>query len=72
MTTSKLVEQFQTTKTMALPKEYQKHAQVFSKEKVQHFPEPRIWDHAIELKKDASATLLGKIYTLTQEERKAL
>ena len=34
--------------------------------------EPRIWDHAIELKKDTPTTLLGKIYALTQEERKAL
>ena len=53
-----------------LPREYEKHAQVFSKEKAQCFPEPRIWDHAIELKKDTIATLPGKIYTLTQEERK--
>ena len=71
-TASKLAEQFQTTKAMTLPKEYQKHTQVFSKEKAQCFPESRIWDHAIELKKDAPAMLPGKIYTLTQEERKAL
>ena len=71
-TASKLVEQFQTSKIMMLPEEYQRHAQVFSEEKVQHFPEPRIWDHAIELKKDTPATLPEKIYALTQEERKAL
>ena len=57
---------------MMLPEEYQRHAQVFSEEKAQHFPEPRIWDHTIELKKDTPATLPGKIYTLTQEEKKAL
>ena len=71
-TASKLVEQFQTNKPTTLPEEYQKHAQVFSEEKAQRFPKPRIWDHAIKLKKDAPATLLGKIYALTQEERKVL
>ena len=45
---------------------------MFSEEKAQRFPEPRIWDHTIELKKDAPATLPGKIYALTQKERKAL
>jgi predicted GNAT superfamily acetyltransferase len=69
---SKLVEHHDTLKDVSLPKEYQQHAQVFSEEKAQHFPEPRIWDHAIELKKDAPLTLPGKIYALTQKERKAL
>ena len=31
-----------------------------------------IWDHAIELKPGAPATIPGKIYTLTQSEQKAL
>jgi hypothetical protein len=69
---SKLAEQHNTPKDISLPKEYQWHAQVFSEEKAQRFPEPRIWDHAIELKKDALPMLPGKIYALTQEERKAL
>jgi hypothetical protein len=69
---SKLAEHHDTPKDVPLPPEYQQHAQVFSEEKAQHFPEPRIWDHAIELKKDAPPTLPGKIYALTQEERKAL
>jgi hypothetical protein len=69
---SKLAEHYDTPKDVSLPKEYQQHAQVFSEEKAQHFPEPRIWDHTIELKKDAPPTLPGKIYALTQEERKAL
>ena len=60
-TASKLAEQFQTNKPTTLPEEYQKHAQVFSEEKAQRFPEPRIWDHAIELKKDTPATLPGKM-----------
>ena len=69
---SKLAEEHQGPRMTTLPTEYQRHAQVFSEEKAQRFPEPRIWDHAIELKKDAPATLPGKIYALTQEERKAL
>jgi Reverse transcriptase (RNA-dependent DNA polymerase) len=72
MLASKLVEEHQGPPMITLPEEYQRHAQVFSEEKAQRFPEPRIWDHAIELKKDAPATLPGKIYALTQEERKAL
>jgi hypothetical protein len=69
---SKLAECHDAPKDVSLPKEYQRHAQVFSKEKAQRFPEPRIWDHAIELKKDAPPTFPRKIYALTQEERKAL
>ena len=45
---------------------------MFSEQEAQRFPGPRLWDHAIELKKDTPATLPGKIYTLTQDEQKAL
>ena len=70
---SKLVEQEQHTKKAApLPDHYQRHAHVFSKQEAQRFPGPRLWDHAIELKKDAPSTLPGKIYALTQDEQKAL
>ena len=70
---SKLAEQEQSTKKAApLPEQYQKHAHMFSEQEAQRFPGPRLWDHAIELKKDTPATLLGKIYTLTQDEQKAL
>jgi hypothetical protein len=69
---SKLAEHHDTPRDVSLPAEYQQHVQVFSEEKAQRFLEPRIWDHAIELKKDAPPTLPGKIYALTQEERKAL
>ena len=31
-----------------------------------------MWDHAIELKKGAPATIPGKIYTLTQVEQETL
>ena len=45
---------------------------MFSKQEAQRFPGPRLWDHAIELKKDAPTTLPGKIYALTQDEQKVL
>ena len=52
--------------------EYQEHAHVFSKIEAQRFPEPCIWDHAIELKPGALSTLPGKIYLLTQAELEEL
>ena len=70
---SKLAEKEQSTKKATpLPEHYQRHAHVFSEQEAQRFPGPRLWDHAIELKKDAPATLPGKIYALTQDEQKAL
>ena len=70
---SQLAEQDKQEKgTTKLPEEYACHKKVFSKEESQWFPGPRIWDHAIELKKDAPSTLPGKIYSLTQPEQKAL
>ena len=70
---SKLAEKEQSTKKAApLPEHYKRHAHVFSEQEAQRFPGPRLWDHAIELKKDAPATLPGKIYALTQDEQKAL
>ena len=70
---SKLAEKEQgAKKATPLPPHYQEHAHVFSEQEAQRFPGPRLWDHAIELKKDAPATLPGKIYALTQDEQKAL
>jgi hypothetical protein len=51
---------------------YQRHNRVFSEQASQRFPEPRIWDHAIKLKPDAPATILGKVYALTQTEQEEL
>ena len=45
---------------------------MFSEQEAQRFPGPRIWDHAIELKKDAPAIIPGRVYALTQSEQKAL
>ena len=69
---SQLAEQHQKARKLTLPEEYHRHAKVFSKQQAHRFPEARQWDHAIDLKKDAPATLPGKIYSLTQPEQKAL
>ena len=68
---SQLAEQEEKEKP-ELPEEYKRHRKVFSEEESQRFPSPRIWDHAIELKKDAPSTMPGKIYSLTQPEQKVL
>jgi hypothetical protein len=65
-------EQLRTKEETTLPYEYRRHAQVFSEQQAQRFPETRDWDHAIDLKPNAPSTLPGKIYSLTQPEQKAL
>ena len=45
---------------------------VFSEEASHEFPPAPVWDHAIELKPDALATLPGKIYLLSQTELQEL
>jgi len=55
-----------------IPLKYQHHTQVFSESAAQRFPGPRIWDHTIELKANAPATIPGKIYALTVAEQEEL
>jgi len=55
-----------------IPQPYRRHARVFSEEAAQRFPEPRIWDHAIDLKPGAPNALPGKIYSLTAQEQDEL
>jgi transposase InsO family protein len=55
-----------------IPAAYWRHHKVFSEEASHQFPEPRIWDHAIELKPNAPSTLPSKIYPLTQLEQEEL
>jgi hypothetical protein len=71
-TASKLAEKYDTGNKNPLPEEYKRHAQVFGEKEAQRFPGPRLWDHAIELKPNAPATIPGKIYALTQKEQGAL
>jgi hypothetical protein len=53
---------------IGVPKEYQRHNKVFSKEESQHLPQHTIWDHAIKLLLGALMTLPGRLLLLTQEE----
>src|SRR5580692_8930311 len=70
---SKLAEKAGSQKgDRKIPANYQHHSHVFSEEAAQRFPEPRVWDHAIELKKDTPSSIPGKVYHLTQDEQKAL
>ena len=55
-----------------IPAKYHCHLSVFSEEASHRFPEPHIWDHAIELKLGAPSLIPGKVYQLTQDEQKAL
>jgi len=69
---STLAEQAQKNKSNPIPAKYHHHERIFSKEASQHFPEPRIWDHTIELKPRAPSTLPGKIYPLNPLEQEEL
>jgi hypothetical protein len=50
-----------------IPKEFHDYLDVFSEEKAARFPEPKKWDHKIELK-DTFAPKSFKTYNLTPEE----
>ena len=51
---------------------YHCHLSVFSEKASHRFPEPCIWDHAIELNPGALSSIPGKVYQLMQDEQKAL
>jgi hypothetical protein len=66
---SKLAEQANKTKLeVQLPTEYQSFAKVFSEKASERFPPPRPYDHAIDLKPDAPATLPAKAIRLPADE----
>jgi len=71
-TSSELSERHDRPNLTPIPTEYRRHRKVFSEEAAQHFPESRVWDHAIELKPSAPSTLPGKIYALSQLELQEL
>ncbi|KAJ2927416.1 hypothetical protein H1R20_g9679, partial [Candolleomyces eurysporus] len=54
-----------------IPKEYHDYLKVFDKEAAARFPDPRPWDHAIDLKPDFIPRR-GKIYSLSPREEKEL
>lgn len=55
-----------------VPLHHQKFNQVFSKEALHELPPSRIWDHAIELKPGAPASLPRKLIPLSQAELREL
>jgi hypothetical protein len=59
-------------KEVAIPKEYEKFAKVFSKEESHKFPPKRKWDHAIEFKKGTPDQINCGIYNLSQMESQQL
>ena len=73
MLASKLAEQARSKMGDGkIPAKYHHHLSVFSEEASHRFPEPCIWDHAIELKLGAPSSIPGKVYQLTQDKQKAL
>jgi hypothetical protein len=59
----------QHTKPVAVPAEYQQHAQVFSEEESRRFPPACSWDHAINFKPGSPESLNCKVYATTPRER---
>ena len=54
-----------------VPKEFHEYLDIFSEEKAARFPEPRTWDHKIEMK-DTFVPKSFKTYNLTPEEQAEL
>ena len=55
-----------------IPQKYHCHLKVFSEKATSHLPPDHLWNHTIELKPDAPASIRGRIYPLTQLENEAL
>jgi len=51
-----------------VPKEFHRHAKVFSEQQSQRLSEHTVWDHAIELLPGALALLPGRLLHLLQDE----
>jgi len=71
-TSSMLVEEHNRPNLTPILAEYRRYHKVFSEEATQHFPESRVWNHAIELKPSTPPTLPRKIYMLSQLELQEL
>ena len=52
-----------------VPPQYHRHLRVFSDEELKKLPPERPWDHAIDLKEGAPATLISKNIRLSQTEQ---
>ena len=55
-----------------VPKEYHRHAKVFSEEESHRLPKPQPWDYTIDLKPDAPETLRSKVYPMPLNEQEEL
>src|SRR5882672_528364 len=62
------VKQSTPSKLDKIPEQYCQYSRVFSEEASHEFPPSRLWDHAIELKPGAPASLPGKLIPLSQPE----
>jgi hypothetical protein len=62
ISTDLAAEAGQYTTPVAVPAEYQQHAQVFSEEELRQFPPVRSWDHAINFKPGSPESLNCKVY----------
>jgi len=51
-----------------VPLQYQQHMRVFDNKESKKFPPKRLWDHAIELKPGAPATLISQNIRLSQSK----
>jgi hypothetical protein len=69
ISTDLAAEAGQHTKPVAVPAEYQQHAQVFSEEDSCRFPPAHSWDHAINFKPGSPESLNCKVYATTPRER---
>jgi hypothetical protein len=55
-----------------VPKEYHRHAFIFSEKESHHMPQHGAYDHAIVLKPDAPAALNCRVYPMSPKEDKQL
>jgi len=62
------IEQTTPSEIDKIPKQYCQYSRVFSEEASHEFPPSHLWDHAIELKPGAPASLPGKLIPLSQPE----
>jgi hypothetical protein len=53
-----------------VPSQYHKFKKAFLESASERFPKRKKWDHAIDLKEDAPASLDCRVYPLSQEEKK--
>ena len=60
------------TKEVEVPKEYQRHTNIFDPVESKKLPPSRPWDHAITLKPEAPDTIDCKLYPLPPKDDEAL